>query len=99
MPCDTIQTVSVKFGTNTDRKLLEAAFRELGQPIYPSHSADFIMAGNGWVNVRTGESKLPVDVAEKIKAAYSRQVVLSQAKRYGWQMKETGPNKWQVVRR
>jgi hypothetical protein len=39
------------------------------------------------------------DLVAKVKVAYSQQVVFSQAKTYGWQMKPVGENKWVVQRR
>jgi hypothetical protein len=34
----------------------------------------------------------------KVKVAYSRAVVLSQARKYGWKVTETAPNKFKVNR-
>lgn len=38
-------------------------------------------------------------IAAQVRQAYSAQVIQSQAKKYGWQLKEVAPFKYQVVRR
>ena len=89
MPCDTVQTASVEL-KNADKNLLAIAL-------------DLLDIRN-WTyqeNVLTikGMSKISGDLLSKIKQEYSTQIVLSQAKRFGWQMKEIAPKQWEVIRR
>jgi hypothetical protein len=106
MPCNTIQTAVVELG-KAQPDLLLAALNRLG--LSAVRHSDTIYFGrflNGisdfdreCYDIKTGQLRLETtrDVAE-IKRAYSHQVVQSQAKKFGWQMKQVG-DKYQVVRR
>lgn len=88
MPCDTIQTMSVNLG-KVDRELLAQALTQLGITRWELKGETLTVQGR----------RVSDELAKQIKVAYSRQVVLSQAKRFGWTMKEVAANKWEVVRR
>ena len=83
MPCNTIQTSTVDIG-KLDPVLANAALAKLG--VDGTYS-------NGKLITRGS-----VDVAE-FKQAYSAQVVTSQAKKFGWNLKEVAPNKFEVMKR
>jgi hypothetical protein len=38
-------------------------------------------------------------IREQVRQAYSAEVVKSQARKYGWTLKQTAPFKYQVIRR
>ena len=51
-------------------------------------------------DIATGQMQLSWNrSANEIKRAYSAEVVKSQAKKFGWQIKETGEYQYEVVRR
>jgi hypothetical protein len=87
MPCDTIRTVQVDIG-KLDPTLAAAAIAALGWSGSVSYS-------NGKLSVR---GNIP-DAQEQVKQAYSAEVVKSQAKKYGWQLKQTAPFKFEVVKK
>jgi hypothetical protein len=84
MPCDTIQTTTVNLG-KVNGDLLAKAMQSIGCPYFTYDGERVRVAGK--------------DVTQnEIKVAYSRQVVMSQAQRFGWQFKQTGPNKFEVIK-
>lgn len=84
MPCDTIQQTTVDLAkANPD--LLKAALQTLGITEYTFK--------NGVVTVQNS----PVDSAV-IKQAYSKQIVISQAKRFGWGIRELADGKLQILK-
>ena len=85
MPCDTITTAEVEIG-KLDPKLLSDAMLFLGVVRYTY--------ANGKLEM---QSRNDVSLAQ-VKVAYSRAVVLSQARKYGWKVKETQPNRFEVNR-
>ena len=100
MPCDTIRTTTVELGSSTNTELLLAALNELGLSAY-RQSATIIRFGRGeFFDATTGRLEVATsrDVNE-IKRAYSNQVVLAQAKKFGWQLKKVAQNKYAVQRR
>jgi hypothetical protein len=87
MPCDTIRTVKVDIG-KMDPGLAAAALTALGW--------------DGFARYSNAQLILKRDVAnaeEQFKQAYSAEVVKSQAKKYGWQLKQTAPFKFEVVKK
>lgn len=90
MPCNTIQTATVELG-KVDEKLLVAAMNELGfgERSYVHQNGQLTVNGRA----------LPSDLQAVIKKQYSKQVVLSQAKKFGWQVKAVGEFEFQVTRR
>jgi hypothetical protein len=110
MPCDQISVVAVQWTEkNTDLGLLAAALKELG--LMPNLGVDqktIVFAGgtfrNGQFNFdstlysRVSAAQASEKVAE-IKRAYSSQIVQSQAKKFGWQIKPLGKYKWEVTKR
>lgn len=100
MPCDQIRTVEVNVGKmNVD--LLAEGLRSTGQRVMLSGGIVYFDVGQydvkmGTVTARVGSED---EVAAFVKRSYSRAVVLSQARKYGWQMKEVEPNKWEVTKR
>lgn len=104
MPCDSIRTISVDLSAmgRIDANLFAAAMRDIGLASAVRNGQDgkpeIVYFGSGeWINVRTGQSQLAAgrDV-NAIKRAYSRQVVVSQCKRFGWAFKESTNEAGQV---
>jgi hypothetical protein len=89
MPCDTIQTAEVALG-KVDQTLLKEAMAALGVTNYA-----YIQA-TGELTMRSRGEQPTV---AQVKQAYSKQVVFSQAKKYGWKVTETAPNKFEVFKR
>lgn len=75
MPCDTVQTTTVEFGRNTDRELLAQALKELRISGYS------IDAQNRLTLPSYQAGRL-----QEIKREYSRQIVLSQASKFGFKV-------------
>lgn len=104
MPCDTIQTVGVDLG-KVDPGLLTLALTELG--LNPQKNGNRITFYGGSYDTTTKTATLSSsrmagtnaeELTAKIKRAYSAEVVKATAKRYGWQIKETEPYKFQVIK-
>lgn len=101
MPCDTIREVKVDAG-KFQKEYLLAALKDLGlEP--EEHKNGTITFGRGEkYNPATGQitqsygSGTPV---EKIKQSYAAAIVQAQAKRFGWQLKKTAGNKFEVLKR
>jgi hypothetical protein len=60
--------------------------------------------GNGTIDLRNGSVNSDQSTDNKtmqaaLARAHSRGVLATQAKRYGWQVKATGQNKFQVIKR
>lgn len=92
MPCDTIQRSQVEFlATTTDLHLLAEGLRALGFTVRESDlGLDFYKAGiSGTYAKATGQLTSrgydQLDTAA-VKVAYSEQVVISQAKKFGWKI-------------
>lgn len=98
MPCDSITTSVVDLG-KAQPDLLEAALNSLN--LRARRDGHIVYFGwNESYDAQTGQLRVNStrDVAE-IKRAYSHQVVLSQAKKFGWQIKKVSENKYAVQRR
>lgn len=98
MPCDTITTMKVNLGNVNFEQLVEA-LKAMGQT--PIVENDLVYFGYGEsFNNKTKELRIKSqDKVAEIKKAYSAQVVKSQAKRFGWQLKEIAPYEYQVMKR
>jgi hypothetical protein len=93
-------TVDFSAAGKLDPKLLFAAINALKLGAMLDSNGHTVYFGRGeWIDTATGKSSLATtrDVSE-LKQAYSSQLVLSQARKYGWTVKQTG-NKYVVVKR
>jgi len=104
MPCYTVQEAKVKFSATTDRNLLTEALNATG--LKATLAGDVITFTNGRYDCRTHEftfqglnQKQADERVKEIKRAYSGQVVLGQAKRFGWQVKQTGQYAYEIMKR
>ena len=102
MPCDTIQKTSVSFNMRTDRNLLHAALEQMGER--PNLLGDTLTFRSGRYNCATGQMTVTgygeeSEKLNEIKRAYSAQVVQSQARRFGWTLKQTSKYEYQVLKR
>jgi len=110
MPCDSRVTVSVNLSA-ADRELLFKVLMGLGwqpreisnmiQVYVPEFGAVTITGGKlniGTYSYLASEAKAE-ELANKIRRAYSAEVVKSQAKKFGWQLKQTADNKFKAIRR
>lgn len=108
MPCNTIQTAQIELG-KMEPSLFVKALEELGLHPRLSQNGERIGFDNGSFHIPTGKATLQLrgsfygktedEILAGFKVAYSKQIVFSQAKKFGWQMKEIAQNKWEVVRR
>ena len=89
MPCWTVTTAEVKLSEQTDAKLLQAALATLNITNYTFAKGQLTIQGR----------ETSAQLTAQVKVAYSRQVVFSQAKRFGWTMQQTAENQWKVQRR
>jgi hypothetical protein len=99
MPCDTISTYQVKLQDSTDLDLLTKALEALN--LNPRRQGHIIRFGAGEsFNKATGEVRVRnVESVAEIKKAYSAELIKSQAKRFGWTLKQTGPYAYTVHKR
>lgn len=106
MPCDTISTVTVQFNQKTDQTLLVAALNAL--KLNPHAAGQDIVFRDGQYVAATGEIRWTQTAwnrqdwnakTAEIKRAYSAEVVKSQARRFGWQLKEVAPYQYEVIKR
>lgn len=102
MPCDTISTVTIKWSQSTDLNLLAAALRAMGVDAGQIiQSGGTLYWGQGQRFDRlTGEMRLGASVdAARLKQSYSAEVVKSQARKFGWQVKTLPNNQFEITRR
>lgn len=106
MPCDTIQTVQVQWDAKkTSVNLLVEALNELGEVAHVDTGiTGRVQFRSGWYNTQTGQMTLRQSSdgwlqESQVKRAYSAQVVKSQARRFGWALKETAPYQYQITKR
>ena len=85
MPCYTIQTAEINL-ENMNPDILDDAMLSLGVTDYT------YLKGKLTMRTRTD---IPL---AKVKVAYSRAVVLSQCRKYGWKVTEKQPNVFEVVK-
>lgn len=88
MPCNTIQTVTVDLG-KVDPLLINSAIQALG-------FQDYVSYRGGKLYIRGRDE---TETTRQVKQAYSAEVVKQQAKKMGWQLKQTAPFQYQVVKR
>jgi len=100
MPCDTLRTTTVDLG-KVDPTILTDALNRMGLNAQLSPNGYIRFDGGSYHRI-TGELTLSgsntAARTSEIKQGYSAQVVRSQAKRFGWQVKETGKNQFQVIK-
>lgn len=107
MPCDTIQTSTVKMEMRADNeKFLLNALSSLGY--YATKIGETIAFRNNR-GTETGvfakgeltiTSRNPESFdLNKLKRAYSTEVVKNTAKKYGWELKPTAENKFSVQKK
>ena len=95
MPCYTRQTTTVEF-TGENAALLEEALVEAGLCVHGEAKlwAQRVI-DRGALTIAVGR----IDLADKLKRTYAELAVKKAAKRYGWQLKATGPRKFAMTRR
>lgn len=104
MPCDQIQTSQVNLGPS-DPALVEAALKEMG--LNPTRSGNMIRFRNGSFQIDPNKKASVVtwvganseDRTKELKRSYSAQVVLSQAKKFNWQVKQKSRFEFEVTKR
>ena len=104
MPCDTNLEISVAFGKNTNEALMVKALRGLGMNVRVDGKMIYLSNNyTEYINLETGECALnpvrdPAFVNE-IKRAYSKQVVVTQAKKFGWNIQKIAKDKYLTRRK
>lgn len=108
MPCDTISIVSVEWNMKaTDLNLLAAALNALGKSAQVVGNKVVFSGGvfeNGRFTyqstyfARVSQQQAAAEVA-KLKQAYGAEAVKATAKKWGWQIKETAPFQYEVMKR
>lgn len=101
MPCHTISIVTVELGKlNAD--LAKAALEAMGLNPQVNTATGELYHWAGSYNPTTGKAVWRgQDRSTELKRYYSAEVVKSQAKRYGWTIRQSAQNPWQyeVTRR
>lgn len=100
-PCDSItyNTLELKAA---DRELLIAALKELGFEVADHGRVLNASRGGLSVAIRDGQVRVQAgyeQVVRDIRAGYSRQVVRSASRKFGWALKQTQQNKFVAQRR
>lgn len=102
MPCYTQQKSVVQFGAQTDVNLLKLALERMGFSVRATQRglsfSSFTRSGtfeNGTLSISSREQ----EDTNAFKRAYSAEVVRAASKRFGWTVKQTEENKFQVTRR
>ncbi len=93
MPCNSIRTVQVDIGgaAKVGAKFVLAALQSLGEDTYVYQEFIYFNDNQEWINTVTGESRIsPRRDVGQIKAAIGKQVTMSMAKKFGWNIKQEG---------
>ena len=88
MPCNTIQTATINLKA-AQPELLKAALAALGITNYTYLNGVLTIPG------RTTNASL----TQQVNQQYGKAVVMSQAKKFGWQVKEISPFQYQITKR
>lgn len=107
MPCDSITIQSIDLSKCKDGNLLLsglASVIDAGTEVKQMDNGDLRFYHNRQLfflaqGKLQGPSTLVGQVADKIKQGYARASVYASAKKMGWQVKDLGNNKMQVIRR
>lgn len=100
MPCYTIQAARVDLGKAAQAGPLNimAALNAMGAQNV-NQAGQFIRWSQGWLNVVTGEAYFRGSMdADQLRQAIGKEVVRSQAKRFGWSVKEESNGKLTVMK-
>lgn len=102
MPCYSQQTSVVQFGPQTDAALLAKALVGLGYTVAVEQQS-LVFSRGAERGVYDG-TKLTLSASGQVdmnvfKRAYSAEVVKAAGQRFGWGVKQTAPNAFQVTRR
>lgn len=88
MPCDTIQTYEVNLG-KVSPKLMVQAIEAMGIQARLMADGHTIRFSRSTLNCETGVGQLQDNIGiNQLKRAYSMEVVKTQAKRFGWNIKK-----------
>jgi hypothetical protein len=96
MPCYTVRTTTVEF-TGQNVELLAEALIESGMVVRHGEAKMWAqrVVRDGTMTVAVGRE----DLVDKLKRTYAELAVKKAAKRYGWQVRSTGQNKYAMTRR
>ena len=98
MPCDSIITINLEL-KNANLALLTKAINKIGQNAYIQLRDNGLVWPGGSYDKTTGILSVKNEADGKlIKRAYSGEIVKAQAKRFGWQCKEVGQFKYEIIK-
>jgi len=102
MPCDTVTRVELNI-ENADMDIMKKVLEEKGYSVTQHgentltfRDSDF---NNGTFNRRTGTMSTRYDNMGWFKASYTTELVKRKVSKYGWGVKQTGENKFEVLKR
>ena len=78
MPCDSLAEAKIDLG-KVDRKILASAMTALG-------FSDWRITNNGQLTIRGASAS--ESLVASVKQTYAKQVVVAQARRFGWKLTE-----------
>lgn len=82
MPCDTITTVKLKI-ERADHHLMDMAIKASGvSATFDASTSELIVRNEGDGN--------------KVKRAYSAELIRQNASKFGWRVKQTGENRFRI---
>jgi hypothetical protein len=94
VPCNTLTQVTLEL-KNANLDWLEKALKQLGYE--PVRTRNGLAWRGGSYNQKTGElTSRNAEEVNRIKRAYSCELVKHNASRFGWKVKMTGINKFQI---
>lgn len=102
MPCDTIITVKLEI-KNAQMDIMKATLENRGYTITYQNENTLNFRGNtswdsGSFNKTTGVITSRTNM-DWLRQAYTQEFVQQKVMRYGWQVKQTGENKFQILKR
>jgi hypothetical protein len=98
MPCYTITQVKLILN-NADIGLLKKALEGMGKTVYQDGLKRLSWQGGSYNKDGGLLTVRDKDKGNAIQRAYSKEVIMTKAQRFGWTVKETGQNKYEVLKR
>lgn len=100
MPCDQVRMMDVQFGEQTDHGLFAEALKEMGFNVSVSGNQVTFTRGYQTGYMRDGRLSIPQEMQGQVstmKREYSKQVVKSAAKRFGWALQQDKQNEYKFI--